>query len=363
MTVHAAKGLEFPIVFVPDMGMSFQFHYPPIMIGDNPLMVGVKVPNPADNFAMTESAVLLALREQQRQKERAEKKRLLYVALTRARDHLFMSGAVPEDAGLSFDLARSRIEWIFTALGVTGNAIGAGGLSLVLPEGAGTIRLTIVSDPETIPAETGRVEPSLLIVPDECAGKAGTRAAPIYSVGPERVKVRSVSDIENERKGKGTGPAREPVVSKYLPGVEGTKKGTIIHEVLRGRDAATVLKEYGELSEEHVRQLGEIVTRFFSSDLMKRVKRSYCEVPFVITLDGGPVTGKIDRLVELDDGSWAVIDYKSEAAVMEGYAALAEEYRKSIEIYCEAARQLVPGKKIAAYLYFTETGEFLPMKS
>ena len=88
------------------------------MIGDNPLMVGVKVPNPADNYEMTESAVLLTLREQQRQKERAEKKRLLYVALTRARDHLFMSGTAPEDSGLSFDLGRSRIEWVFTAFSV-----------------------------------------------------------------------------------------------------------------------------------------------------------------------------------------------------------------------------------------------------
>ncbi|MDO8871784.1 MAG: 3'-5' exonuclease [Methanoregula sp.] len=152
MTVHAAKGLEFPIVFVPDMGSGFRDRPGPIMIGNNPFLVGVKVPNPADNYEMTESAVLVMLRELQRQKERAEKKRLLYVALTRARDHLFMSGTAPEDSLLSFDLGRSRIEWVFTALSVTGDAIAAGGL--VLPSG---LRLSIVSDPLAIPAETGRV--------------------------------------------------------------------------------------------------------------------------------------------------------------------------------------------------------------
>ncbi|MDD1686414.1 hypothetical protein [Methanoregula sp.] len=50
------------------------------------------------------------------------------------------------------------------------------------------------------------------------------------------------------------------------------------------------------------------------SDLMKRVKRSYRELPFIVTVAGKPVTGKIDRLMEFDDGSWAVIYYKSEAA-------------------------------------------------
>ena len=360
MTVHAAKGLEFPIVFVPDMGSAFRDRPGPIMIGDNPLLVGVKVPNPADNYEMTESAVMVMLRELQRQKERAERKRLLYVSLTRARDHLFMSGTAPEDSGLSFDLGRSRIEWVFTALSVTGDAIASGGL--VLPSG---LRLSIVSDPLAIPAETGRVSPELLVVPGECAGKSGTWSGPQYSPGPERVKVESVSDIEKDKKGKELVSVpvstRESVASKYLPGVDGTKKGTIVHEVLRGRDSATVLKEYGEYSEGYVRQCEEIVARFFSSDLIKRVKRSYCEMPFVVMIDGKPTSGKIDRLCELDDGSWVVIDYKSEPVTPMKYALISEEYAVSLLGYSEAARQLVDSK-VAGFLYFTETGEFWKMQ-
>jgi ATP-dependent helicase/nuclease subunit A len=351
MTVHAAKGLEFPIVFVPDMATTFRDRPGPIMIGDNPLMVGVKVPNPADNFEMTESAVMVMLRELQRQKERAERKRLLYVALTRARDHLFMSGSAPEDSLLSFDLGRSRIEWVFTALSVTGDAIAAGGL--VLPSG---LRLSIVSDPLAIPAETGRFSPSLLVVPEECAHKAGSWISPVYSAGPERVRIQSVSELE-----KGLVHTREPGVSKYLPGVPGAVKGTIIHEVLRGRDAATVLKEYGEYSEEHVRQCEEIVSAFLSSDLMKRVKRSFCEVPFVVTVDGKPVTGKIDRLCELDDGTWVVIDYKSELVNSDNYAIISENYEVSMHFYREAIKSLLKKNTVEGTLYFIDAGEFFPL--
>ncbi|GAB6284907.1 MAG: hypothetical protein STSR0009_11070 [Methanoregula sp.] len=89
---------------------------------------------------------------------------------------------------------------------------------------------------------------------------------------------------------------------------------------------------------------------------MKEVKRSYCEVPFVVTVDGRRVKGKIDRLCELSDGSWIVIDYKSEASA--DYAALAGDYTVSLSVYVEAARQIV-GAEVVGWLYFTETGELL----
>ncbi|MFA6363494.1 UvrD-helicase domain-containing protein [Methanoregula sp.] len=362
MTVHAAKGLEFPIVFVPDMGVSFRDRPETIMIGDDPRLVGIKAPDPGNNFVPAEGPVLTALREVRREKERAEKKRLLYVALTRARDHLFMSGTMPDDPEVPLPFARTRIAWVCTALGITDDAIKAGGITLEPGNGIAPFRMAIVTDPLAIPAELTGAEPELIGVPADGSGKTGTRVRPVYEPETDPDREITVSALEEELAGRRA--KREPGVPKYLTDIyPGEKRGTIIHEVLRGRDAATVLEEYGEFSEQHLWQCGEIRTAFFSSDLVKRVKRSYCEVPFSISFEGKRVTGTIDRLCELEDGSWAVIDYKSAAAGPEGYAALAEEYRKSMEIYCEAARELVPGKEVATYLYFTETGEFLPLKS
>ena len=361
MTVHAAKGLEFPVVFVTDMGVSVRERPDTILIGDDPRLVGIKAPDPQDNFIPAEGPVLTALREVRREKERAEKKRLLYVALTRARDHLFMSGTMPEDPQVPLSFAKTRIEWVCTSLRITDDAIKEGGIMLEPGNKIAPFRMAIVTDPLAIPAEMAGAEPEPLVVPAECAGKTGNRVRAVYEPETKPAREISVSELERER----TGPVkmREAVPSRYLPGVEGTTKGTIIHEMLRGRDAKTVLKEYGEFSEEHLRQCEEIRAAFFSSDLMKRVKRSYCELPFVITWEGQRVTGKIDRLLEREDGSWAVIDYKSEPVSPEEYAVVAEEYRVSMAVYGEAARQLVPEKEVAGYLYFTETGEFLPVIS
>jgi len=349
MTVHAAKGLEFPVVFVPDMGMSFRDHYPAIMIGDDFRMVGVKVPDPSDNFVSADTPVLAALREMQRQKERAERKRLLYVALTRARDHLIMSGTLPENVQ-PFEFAKTRIEWVWTGLGVTAENVAAGWCD------AGGVRVRLVSDPLAIPAEFGEVKPERIEVPAACSGGTGTFVRPVVAEVPDESRVIPVSELEGDHR------VHAPGVSNYLAGVDGAKKGMIIHEVLRGRDASAVLREYGEFSEVHLRWCEEIVAAFWSTDLMKRVKRSFCEVPFVVTLGTQQVTGKIDRLCELEDGTWIVIDYKSEVAEPKEFSLIAEEYAESIRINCEAACRLVK-HPVSGYLYFTGTGVFYPAGS
>jgi hypothetical protein len=88
MTVHAAKGLEFPVVFIVNIGRGTGGVRPPVRVGTD---------------AAGEPSVAIAdyqsdADEDARWRDREEAKRLLYVALTRARDRLYLSTTVQAGA-------------------------------------------------------------------------------------------------------------------------------------------------------------------------------------------------------------------------------------------------------------------------
>ncbi|MEQ1727537.1 MAG: UvrD-helicase domain-containing protein [Vicinamibacterales bacterium] len=84
MTVHASKGLEYPVVFVVNMGRGTGNSRAPIrVVADVKGEASVAI---ADYQSEADEDAVA--------KEREETKRLLYVALTRARDRLYLSGSV-----------------------------------------------------------------------------------------------------------------------------------------------------------------------------------------------------------------------------------------------------------------------------
>jgi len=83
MTVHASKGLEFPIVFVVNIAKGASGLPRPVRVAGEDVSVGPFVSE---------------MDEQERLREREETKRLLYVAMTRARDRLYVSSALKDGA-------------------------------------------------------------------------------------------------------------------------------------------------------------------------------------------------------------------------------------------------------------------------
>ena len=89
MTVHAAKGLEFPIVFVVNLAKG---------ASGPPRPVRVTRSTSQDEPSVSVGPFVSDTDEAEKERERHETRRLLYVALTRARDRLYLSSTLKDGA-------------------------------------------------------------------------------------------------------------------------------------------------------------------------------------------------------------------------------------------------------------------------
>jgi ATP-dependent helicase/nuclease subunit A len=111
MTIHASKGLEFPVVFVVNLAKGASGFPRPVRVSGDDVSVGPFVSESDD---------------EERVREREETKRLMYVALTRARDRLYL-GTVLKDGAF---------------------AVGRGSLSAVLPESFRALFVRAAQEPD-----------------------------------------------------------------------------------------------------------------------------------------------------------------------------------------------------------------------
>jgi ATP-dependent helicase/nuclease subunit A len=116
MTIHSSKGLEFPVVFVA--GMSKQFNLMDLNAAyllDKDLGLAVKYTD-SDKRISYPSLPQLAFKRKKRMEAISEEMRVLYVALTRAKERLFLVGTVKslEKSRKNWRGALSQTEWLLS---------------------------------------------------------------------------------------------------------------------------------------------------------------------------------------------------------------------------------------------------------
>jgi len=152
LTIHAAKGLEFQVVVVADAGRS----RPPVsdILALSDGRFGFKVAHPATGTRVS-TLSYQDIKAQREHAEQAERLRLYYVAMTRAKERLIVSGSVGDAVDASDE---TPIGWVLDRLGLRDEARnGAANGPVEVERGAATVLLRI---------DRGQPDPSPPAVPD-----------------------------------------------------------------------------------------------------------------------------------------------------------------------------------------------------
>ena len=118
MTIHQAKGLEFPVVIIPDLQRLSRVATDTWVMLDRHAGLTMKVPDGRGNLVA--GCTFSNFEKRHAYRELFESMRLLYVAATRAEDRLILSGATEELAALN-RTNDSWLKWIWQALQLEGN--------------------------------------------------------------------------------------------------------------------------------------------------------------------------------------------------------------------------------------------------
>lgn len=102
MTIHAAKGKEFPVVILPCLNRKGPNQQEPFI--DEKLGIGFSPLKPKQDYDKSAPEIVRMMKETAKAKDDAEKKRILYVATTRAEDRLILTGTLNDSNNAEYTL-------------------------------------------------------------------------------------------------------------------------------------------------------------------------------------------------------------------------------------------------------------------
>ena len=344
MTVHAAKGLEFPVVFVVNLARGSGGPREPVRLTNGAGGIGGNGSVAIGDYQSDADTEYPA-------REREETKRLMYVALTRARDRLYL-GTVLKDGTMQ---------------------PGRGSLGEILPRSL-VERFVAVGSSTEWQASSGSVHRFRMCAPghhgdtDEhatSAGSASPAGVPVHDdFGPLRVAGSGARTVAS---------AVAEAIGDDAVGIDGGEAqsdrlvGTLVHRLLervgfdapmeRAREAALqLIRPEEETPDANGSTAAELIDRALSSygaicgrPEIRSVYQSgdrWHEVPFTMRLAGKIVRGTIDCLVQTTRGAMTLLEFKT------GRRRL--EHDVQLGFYREAAARLFPGMTIEAKIVYPD---------
>jgi ATP-dependent helicase/nuclease subunit A len=333
MTVHGAKGLEAPIVILPDTGAKTPRNRAQITsMGDTALWR-----SSASDAADAQSTADVA----QKERDQAEKMRLLYVALTRAESWLIICGAGqrPKDGNCWYDLTTAAVSSLDSTQ-MDFPDIGAG--QSFQNEQWGHMIPT-----ESTQTDDDRHTP----VPDWMTAIAPKRARPKQPIAPSKLSgAKALSD------------------DNALPQEEAMRRGHLLHRLLE--DLPTLPHDqWGGYAQRVMNDdpmapdlISEATALLDNPDLHDIFfdPNSMAEVGITAPLGkgGDNMMGYIDRLI-VTDSKITALDFKSNAGIPDDVEHIPAGILAQQGAYLAALNLIYPDHVIEIAILWTRTGQIM----
>jgi len=414
MSIHKSKGLEFPVVILAGCGKSFnKSEASENIIFDKTYGFGPEYINAADGYKFT-TAVKKSIKIKKSIEGLAEEMRVLYVALTRAREKLVITGYVK-------NLDKASDKWSLRGRRKDGRIdpgkvmLSSGFLDWIMSSAVnhknsnnifeGRLHDRDNNDTDATNFNISVLEPfEILALLDKKKLLKISKDSNI-NLGYEEIKSRfnweypflaestfhkkiSVTEIKKLRESQngekdifGTSFIAQPDFMGDKNGNDAAERGTQLHNVIAAADISRAL-EPGYIEElftlvgsekENIESYSELIRGFFKSSLgirMVTAEKVETEKPFLYPVstnnlypdnrllsDSGHSTliqGVIDCMFFEQDGI-VIIDYKSDNVIPGNEEVHALKYKVQLDLYAEAVEKLtgIPVKE--KYIYFLRT--------
>ncbi|MBO9546242.1 double-strand break repair helicase AddA [Caulobacter sp.] len=347
MTAHGSKGLEAPIVFLPETTVKRGAGGSPLLVTEDGSLLWAT----SGKGDCKASADARKLREE---KESQEALRLLYVALTRARERLILCGRIDartKDDKVGGWYAAARNAFAHPDIAPDVRTIGEGEAAF----------LRYGPDPSAAPRVEEDVRASA-IAPAWIKAVAPPEPAAARYAAPSRIE-------DNARV-----PAPSPLAR--VSGLGRYRRGEIVHKLLqllpdvapdqRAGAAQRLLSAERDLTDEQRQEMAPAAFGVLDDTRFAAVfgPGSRAEVALAGTSahlpKGLAVSGRVDRLV-VDDARVLVVDYKTNRPSPDRIEDADQAYLAQMAVYAAVLREVFPGRTVEAALVWTDGPKLMPV--
>lgn len=345
MTAHGAKGLEAPIVILPDTTTRATAQGGPLLGAEGGGFLWA--PRKPDDCPASAAA-----RERREQAAADESLRLLYVALTRARDRLVICGVRTREASYAGS-------WHEVASRALGRPQIEAGLRLVAE---GELQVSRFGpDPRVLGA--GAAAPAAAAAPPDWA----RRFAPAEAAAQRYASPSTLAEAER-------GPAPSPLAQRQ--GLGRYRRGLIIHRLLqllpdlppagRRAGAAALLAREPDLTDAQRAEMADAALAVLEDARFAAVfgPGSRAEAAVAGAAAGLPpglaVSGRVDRLL-VEPDRVLVVDFKTNRPAPDRIEAADPAYLTQMAVYAAVLAEVFPGRRIEAALVWTDGPRLMPV--